>query len=390
MKRKKLLLVTYLIMLGILASQCGPTPTQPSTELENLLVDVFEPQPGEKVLVMYDLPHDGLSDNAGWEERRAMAEEWHDAFEWLGNEVNFEVHPVLTYLATGAHNGPLPDMGEMDGKEVSFEEIVADTNIIVALTEYSASAPLIVFTEEYPDLRAASMPMVSRSMEDTALVADYGEVARKAQILAEKFEGAVGAEVEFTTGDVMYFDLRYREAEKDDGQLHADREGARVINLPSGEVYIATYEGEVDGEPSKTAGTIPVMCNDVLMLVIVDANRITELIGEGACPIGERAFIAQDEALRNIAELGLGVNDKAVVTGNVLEDEKVYGMHWAVGRSDHIGGTVGPEDFSDHRFVIHRDIVHPFGSQVEVVRLALEYADGTSETIIQDGQYTVF
>ena len=55
-------------------------------------------------------------------------------------------------------------------------------------------------------------------------------------------------------------------------------------------------------------------------------------------------FFDADPARANIAEVAFGVNDMAEVTGCVLEDEKA-GFHWAFGRSDHLGGVVGVDDF---------------------------------------------
>jgi len=373
-----------------IATPTETAPPPPPSDLEKLLIDVFAPQPGEKVLVMSDLPHGKWTDNERWADRREMAIEWHSAFQQLGTRLGFSVHPLLTYPATGAHNGPLPEGGEMDGQRIRFEEILADTNIVAALTEYSATAPLIEFSQELPNLRVASMPGVVRSMEQTALAADYSEVARKSHILAAKLDQALGAEVEFSTGHRMYFDLRNRKAEADDGQLHADKEGVRVINLPSGEAYIVPYEGELEDQPSQTEGTIPMMYDDELVLLRVQENRISEVIGDSSEAAQIRGYIAMDEARRNIAELGLGCNDKAIISGNVLEDEKVLGMHWALGRSDHIGGTVGVADFSDPAHVVHWDIVYPLGGPIEIASLVLQYEDGTSEEIIRDGQHTIF
>ena len=383
------LLALLVTLVGLAA--CGPpVPPPPAAELEKLLIDVFNPQPGERVLVMVDLPHGELTDYEGWTERREMASEWHSAFKGLESQLGITVHPLLTYPATGAHNGPLPEEGEIEGQKVRFEKILEDSNILVSLTEYSATAPLIEYTQRFPNLRVASMPMVSRSMEETALSAGYSELARKAHILAAKLDQAVGARVEFSTGHQMYFDLRYRDAHADDGQLHADKEGARVINLPSGEAYVAPYEGELEGEPSRTEGTIPVMLGDELVLGRVEENRIVEVIGDGPEAAEAREHLAMDEALRNVAELGLGCNDQAVVTGNVLEDEKVMGMHWAFGLSDHLGGTVGVDDFSDPTHVEHRDWVYPQGGPIEISSLILEYEDGMMEEIIRDGEYAVF
>ena len=44
---------------------------------------------------------------------------------------------------------------------------------------------------------------------------------------------------------------------------------------------------------------------------------------------------------RNIAEFGIGTNDKAKITGNILEDEKVIGTcHIALGNNAGFGGKI--------------------------------------------------
>ena len=49
---------------------------------------------------------------------------------------------------------------------------------------------------------------------------------------------------------------------------------------------------------------------------------------------------AGGESGRSIAELGIGTNPAAILTGNVLEDEKVVGtIHLAFGASAGLGGV---------------------------------------------------
>ena len=53
---------------------------------------------------------------------------------------------------------------------------------------------------------------------------------------------------------------------------------------------------------------------------------------------------------RNLAELGVGTNDRATLTGNTLEDEKILGTaHLAFGASAGIGGGV--------TVPVHEDVV---------------------------------
>ena len=139
---------------------CKPASERPLSTLEKLITDAFHPLPGEAVLVMIDLPHENIADNEMWVSQREMAAEWHTVFKQLGDRLSFKVLPVLTYPATGNHNAQLPEFGEMDGEQVRIQDIFPQANIVVAMTEYSATAPLVEYSQNLPDFRAASMPTV--------------------------------------------------------------------------------------------------------------------------------------------------------------------------------------------------------------------------------------
>jgi leucyl aminopeptidase (aminopeptidase T) len=73
----------------------------------------------------------------------------------------------------------------------------------------------------------------------------------------------------------------------------------------------------------------------------------------------------------NLAELGVGTNDRAQLTGSVLEDEKILGtVHVAFGASAGIGGTVSVP--------IHLDVV---------VLEATLVVDG--QTVLDGGRYAL-
>ena len=81
---------------------------------------------------------------------------------------------------------------------------------------------------------------------------------------------------------------------------------------------------------------------------------------------------------KNIAELGIGCNQNAVVTGNILEDEKVPGLHIAYGMSSHIGGKIECD--------MHQDICYPKGAPIEATSLVLiDRNDKRIELINNDG-----
>ena len=355
-------------------------------DLRKLLVDVFEPEEDEVVTVMVDEPHGAVGDHAEWRRRREMAARWRDELVRLGSERGFQVNPMLTFPATGANNADLPARASLDGRPVDLGQTLRSSTLVLALTEYSATAPLTVLAEAMEDFRAASMPGVSPSMEETALAADYGRVAARCRRIDAALQGAVLLEVVFSTGHRCTFDLRHRRAEVDDGQLPRGKPGDRVINLPSGETFIVPYEGELENVPSWTAGTIPVIEEGETVLFQVVGNRV--VLVEGSGPVAERyaEHFADDPARTNIAEVAFGVNDRAQVTGSVIEDEKA-GFHWAFGRSDHLGGVFGVDRFRSPETVVHQDIVYARGNPVQVLEAEIVHDEGRRTAVIRDGEY---
>ena len=117
-------------------------------------------------------------------------------------------------------------------------------------------------------------------------------------------------------------------------------------NLPCGEGFIAPAYGE---------GTV--VASSVAPLGIsVDPARLTVAEGRfvaaegGLGPPFIELLLAHGELGTNLAELGVGTNDRARLTGNVLEDEKILGtVHVAFGASAGIGGNVSVP--------IHLDVV---------------------------------
>ncbi|MFT5368703.1 MAG: leucyl aminopeptidase (aminopeptidase T) [Candidatus Latescibacterota bacterium] len=354
-------------------------------DLHKLFVDVFHPESDECVVVIVDEPHAEYRDHDLWRERREMAVEWQAAWVSLAKDVGFKVLPLVSFPASGAHNANLP---LESGDPMSLEEALKQSTLALALTQYSATAPLSSWASAHTDFRAASLPQVARRMEATALSADYAEVARRCQILKDALAEAELARVIFSTGHEWQVDLRFREAKMDDGQLPRGKGGFPIINLPSGESFQVPYEGERAGEVSRTEGEIPVAYENAQVIFHVEGNRIVTVSGDEPKAGELRAFFDVDLMRRNIAELALGCNANAVVWGNVLEDEKA-GFHWAYGRSEHLGGVVAPEDFTSPDHIEHQDIVYAKDSPIQVASLVLVGADGTNCEVIKDGDYLI-
>ena len=74
--------------------------------------------------------------------------------------------------------------------------------------------------------------------------------------------------------------------------------------------------------------------------VYVEKGYVIKIEG-GRAKEFENLLDSAGKEARNIAELGIGTNEKARVTGNILEDEKVIGTcHIALGNNAGFGGKV--------------------------------------------------
>ena len=328
---------------------------------------VFAPLPGEKVLFLTDVPKENKKDSDIWKDRREMVQDWYNTFKELGVEEGFTVE-MLEYEATGKHNAPLPK---------NVIDAAKKSNLVIAMTEYSTTSTILPISKaEGTITRCASMPTVEKRMEDTAMSADYAKVKSYAKILTGMLNNAIGADILFSTGDKLYIDLRYRNAMYEAGDC---TEAGQFINFPSGEALKIPYEATLDeinkfGE-SKTEGIWPVYYNEELVKYVVKNNKIVEILGEGNRVDEMRKFFKENDTRRNIAELGIGCNPKAVIIGKILEDEKV-GLHIAYGTSIHLGGKVKSD--------MHLDIVHAKGCLVEGTTLTLINEDGSKTELIRD------
>jgi leucyl aminopeptidase (aminopeptidase T) len=81
------------------------------------------------------------------------------------------------------------------------------------------------------------------------------------------------------------------------------------------------------------------MADEPVTLTVSDGHLVAAADGLG--PRFIEMLRAKGEQGTNLAELGVGTNERAKLTGQVLEDEKILGtVHVAFGASAGIGGTV--------------------------------------------------
>jgi leucyl aminopeptidase (aminopeptidase T) len=238
------------------------------------------------------------------------------------------------------------DPREVDGNEPPrpVAGALAECDVFIAPTTRSLSHTKARKRASDNGARGATMPGVTEDMLARTMSIDFDTMAIRSRAVAALLTESDTARVTCPRGTDFAFDLAAREGLPDDGELTG--RGA-FGNLPCGEGFIAPCGGEGTIVVSGTIASLgPV---DEPVTLTIEGGRLIKADGG----LGPRFLALLEEAGErgtNLAELGVGTNDCAQLTGKVLEDEKILGtVHVAFGASAGIGGTVSVP--------IHLDVV---------------------------------
>ncbi len=186
-------------------------------------------------------------------------------------------------------------------------------------------------------VRIATLPGVTEEMLARVMSADVGGLKRNGRALAERLSAGSEAMITSENGTDLRLGLGDRAGIADDGDLSAP--GA-FGNLPCGEAFIAPIEGTSEGTLVIDGSIAELGKVDEPVQMTIEGGHLRTASGAQGEQLLE-LLAAGGEGGTNVAELGIGTNEKAIVTGEVLEDEKIFGTcHIAFGASAAMGGTV--------------------------------------------------
>ncbi|MCM2359463.1 MAG: aminopeptidase [Geobacteraceae bacterium] len=243
---------------------------------------------------------------------------------------------------------------------------VAD--VVVALSNNSTSHTRFRALVNHADGRFASLPNFDPEMFFTSMEVDWAALAERTGRLAEAVNGAEEITVACPNGTRMRFGKQGRPAAGDDGLLTAP---GSFGNLPAGEVYLAPLEGTSTGV--MVLEYAPTRKLTSPLRLVVERGEVTAIEGDEPYRLKLEQKFAESAANRNIAELGIGTNDRATRPDNILEAEKILGtIHIALGDNSGFGGTVSTPFHEDYVFY-----------QPTLTAVA---ADGSERTLLLDGR----
>jgi leucyl aminopeptidase (aminopeptidase T) len=182
--------------------------------------------------------------------------------------------------------------------------------------------------------RIATMPSITVDIANRCLDIDYDDLRKKSNHLYDILKEASEVRVTTALGTDITFEAGKEEFFGKDGGLY-DLPGA-FGNLPEGEIAFAPKT--CDGIFIVDATFPGFGLLDEPLTFKVTGGMVREIRGSRSDEVLRRLDRVGPKAYR-VAELGIGLNPRAKVTGNILEDEKVIGtVHIALGNNLSFGG----------------------------------------------------
>jgi leucyl aminopeptidase (aminopeptidase T) len=219
----------------------------------------------------------------------------------------------------------------------SLAAAMAAADVVLAPTVQSLSHTAARRAASEAGVRVATLPGVTEEMLARVMSADMAELRRRGAAVAIVLDHGSEAHITCAHGSDLRLGLKGRRAIPDAGELSS--RGA-FGNLPCGEGFIAPREGTCEGDLVVDGSIAGVGRLATPVTLTVRGGLLVDATGIAGAKLLELLTIHGPDG-RNVAELGIGTNEKAKLTGNVLEDEKILGTaHVAFGASAAIGGTV--------------------------------------------------
>jgi leucyl aminopeptidase (aminopeptidase T) len=185
--------------------------------------------------------------------------------------------------------------------------------------------------------RIATLPGITEETLARVMTADMEALRRRSAAVTAALDAGSRARITCANGSDLTLTLADRRARPDDGDL---REPGAFGNLPCGEGFIAPIETEGDGTLVVDGTIAGIEKPEDLVELELERGNLVSATGTAGAELLE-VLRGAGPGGTGVAELGIGTNEKAILTGNLIEDEKILGScHVAFGASAGIGGVV--------------------------------------------------
>ena len=245
---------------------------------------------------------------------------------------------LLVVMPTTKHHGEEPPE--------TVAEIMRHQNVIIAPTRFSITHTKACFLACKEGARVATMPNINLDMYTKgAITADFIQIKKDITRISDKLKRRRIINVTTKNGTDVSFEIDYKKWIKEDSGI-CNRPGM-VTNLPAGKVFIMPKEGTMNGTIVLDGSFDSTLLSEPITMKI-EEGFVVELEGGDDADKIRKTFELASAKLKtkdannvwNVAQFGFGINPKAKIVGNVLEDEKALGTcYFAIGDNTSLGGS---------------------------------------------------
>lgn len=369
----------------------------PDFSLERLLSTCFSLANAEKLqlCILIDLPDLSLMighkflDESGYSVQKYA----YDVFlkslkEGVSDKLGLVGNDIFAFKSTGGSNlDPDDELTNFEGDALTFsEDICPKYDLILAITDFSLTAPLTAMAKQY-GFRGATLHGVNDIILNSGLAVDYEEVSTQAEVFRSVLDKADAFELDFEVlgeKSTLRIECERQTAQKSHGLCPPGKPD--IANLPAGEVYFV---------PMGASGAFPFRFSDgtLAMMNVSDGSIVDAILLRGNQElVTERNIMLKDDpATGIIGELGFGTQ-LLPFSGKDIQDEKIFGTcHVATGRSDHLGGNITPNLFNSKQNASHDDILYapPKTPEITITQVRM-FKDDKVYPILENFEPTPF
>jgi leucyl aminopeptidase (aminopeptidase T) len=234
--------------------------------------------------------------------------------------------PLLIEMPIADHHGKEPSNTVADA--------MIHSDVIIAPTTYSLTYTNAIRAALVRGARVVTMAGITMDMlRKGGLDADYPKIARSIKKFRRKFSRSKMIRITSDEGTDLTVSIEGRNWIIDDNGLCNKR--GMITNLPAGKVFIAPDEKTVNGHLvidgvflPRIEGVVEMDITSGVAENISGPKEILDLLNRAKCG-------------RTVCEIGFGMNPRARIISNMLEDQKTKGTaHIGFGDNSTFGGEV--------------------------------------------------
>ena len=283
------------------------------------LIDCLGLQANERVAVITDEPC------------RMIGTALFDTARELGNEA------ISVEIAPRKINGEEPPP--------AVAELMKLMDVVLCPTSKSLTHTNARRAAKERGVRVATLPGIIEDIFVRCMNADYTRIADLTNRLCAFLDRTSVVRVTSPSGTDLVLPKAGRKAIASHGLFRARGEGG---NLPTGEAYLAPLEGLSGGRLVVDGSFAGIGRLSEPIRIEIKDGFASEISGGDQARQLESMLEVYAPLSRNVAEFGIGTNERAIISGCILEDEKVLGtIHVAFGDNVSMGGTVNVRSHLD-------------------------------------------